>query len=446
MAVTDLTIIRRSMTARMFSTVTTIITVAVAVALLLVLLTMRDSARRSFERGSGNAHFVLSAEPDPLTAVLNNVFYARPPRVSIPWPRYGQLAAGLPISQGEGRRDPAVQDGYAIPIQHGDSFRGQPVMATTPEFLTRFAPVAGSPWAFAQGRAFQFDFEVVLGAAAAARTSLKVGDSIALTHGTADSRGHVHDDFQFKVVGILAPSGSPHDRALFISLQSAWIIHAQDRLESEHAGGDHHDHDHDEEHLATAADLTDADRKITGVYIRLATRAGSDASPVMQQVFSRLRAEQGVTVAQPADEIRKLFGIISNIDQILLAMAGVVMVSSGIAIMLALYNSMEQRRRQIAVLRVLGCSRPRIFGLVITESAILGMLGAAAGVLLALAGGWIVAAVMKERLGLVIQPSLSPTWILSIAAATVVLASLAGVVPAVMAYRTAVAKNLRPLG
>jgi putative ABC transport system permease protein len=114
--------------------------------------------------------------------------------------------------------------------------------------------------------------------------------------------------------------------------------------------------------------------------------------------------------------------------------------------MVALYNSMEQRRRQIAVLRVLGCSRPRIFGLVLTESAILGILGAAGGLLLSLVAGAIVAAIMRERLGLIITPAYTPDWVIAVLVGAVVLSALAGTVPAVMAYRTSVVKNLKPIG
>lgn len=185
---------------------------------------------------------------------------------------------------------------------------------------------------------------------------------------------------------------------------------------------------------------------ITGIYMRALTRPGQEASAVLPQLFTMLRADPTITAASPTDQIRQLFKIVSNIDQIFVAMAAVVMVSSGIAIMLALYNSMEHRRRQIAVLRVLGCSRPRIFGLVVTESALLGVIGAAVGLVLCIVGGTVVAAAMKQRLGLVIEPTLPLEPTLAVLAATVVLASLAGIVPAIMAYRTGVARNLKPIG
>lgn len=462
MAMTDFAIIRRSMLSRLFSTVTTIVTVAVAVGLMLVLLSMRDAGARAFARGGGNMNLLVSNDADPMAAVLNGVFYARLPRGPILWSKYQELAADPRLGD---PHNPKFTPGFAIPVQQGDSFRGFPVLATTEEFFTRFTPAPGEPWRFAQGRAFNADFEVVLGSAVARATGLRIGDKITLTHGTPDSRRsagaggpgaadapHEHDQFKYTVVGILAPSGVSHDRGVFTNLESAWLIHAHERIEREEAqqaaaaGASGKPEEHGEEKLPTAADLIPADRKITGIYIRTITPAGSNVSAVLPQVFDELRKDRTITVSQPKQEIDNLFKIVGNINQILVAMAGVVMVSSGIAIMLALYNSMEQRRRQIAVLRVLGCSRPRIFGLVLTESALLGLFGAAAGVVLAVIGGWLVAQVMRSRLGLMVSPSLNPPWVVGIAAATIALAALAGVVPAVMAYRTGVAKNLRPLG
>jgi putative ABC transport system permease protein len=452
MAMTDFTIIRRSMAARLFSTVTTVLTVAVAVALMLILLSMKDSGQRSFERGSGNMHMLVSADNSPLTSVLNGVFYANPPARPIPWTRFSHIASDPRIVGIPG--DASIEGGFAIPTVQGDSYRGFPVLATTPEFFTRFRPDPVVAWKFAGGRGFEKNWEVVLGAGAARGTGLKVGDTMHLTHGRSAGSAeegahaaHVHDEFPHTVVGILEPTGSSHDRGIFTDLESSWIIHAAERIEAAIIAEEGDDHHHDHEHPApTAADLIDADRKITGIYIRCVTRAGSDASAVMPSVAAELRSDLTLTVADPASEIKRLFRIVGSVNQILVGMAAVVMVSSGIAIMLALYNSMEQRRRQIAVLRVLGCSRGRVFGLIVTESALLGVIGVGCGLLLGVVGGWGVAAGLKQQLGLVVTPSLVLQWVLAVGMGTVILASVAGVVPAVMAYRTSVAKNLRPIG
>ena len=442
MAMSDWTIICRSMTSRRFSTVTTIITVAVAVGLMLTLLSMRDSGRKAFERGTGNMHLLISNDSSPLVSVLNGIFYANAPARPIPWSTFNQLVSTFPHE-------------YAIPTQQGDSYLGLPVMATSTEFFSKFSPdanydpskpkekQAGSPWRLAAGRFFERPFEVVLGAKAAEESGAEVGDVIELSHGMKTRRNqdspaehHTHSDFPYTVVGILELTGSSHDRAVFTDLNSTWIIHAHERRHR----------DDPTSPSTTQADLTDADRKITGIYLRLPTREGSNISPLLPTVAAKLRADPSITVAQPTKEIKSLFEIVSSIDQILLAMASAVMVSSGIAIMLALYNSMEQRRRQIAVLRVLGCSKPRIFGLIVTESAIIGLIGAFAGFGLAFVGSRVVAVAMKHRLGLVIDPTFDPKATAGVLLASLVLASAAGVVPALMAYRTPVAKNLRPIG
>lgn len=422
----DWTIILRSLRARLFSTVTTAALVAIAVALMLVLLMMRDAAQQAFRRGGGDMHLLVSNDQSSMVSFLNGVLYANPPRAPISWARYQQLRNDLPLGD----------NGYAIPTQMGDSFQGQPVMATDAEFFSKLKPNPGEPWVFAQGRAFDADFQVVLGAQAARATGVKLGQKIVLSHGAGEATGHAHDEFKYEVVGILAPTGGPHDRALFTSVQSTWIIHAQDRREREAEG----------KHVQTSAvDLTDEDRKITGVYVRLATRGDSDTPAVLPKVFDSLRKDSSIVVASPSDEARKLLVIVGNIDIVFRAMAGVVLVSSAISIMIALYNSMEQRRRQIAVLRVLGCSRPRIFGLVLTESAVLGVMGAVAGFAISLLGVQAVVLMMKAKFGLVVHPSLTPDVAIVVAGAAVGLAALAGLVPAVMAYGTPVAKNLKPL-
>jgi putative ABC transport system permease protein len=290
----------------------------------------------------------------------------------------------------------------------------------------------------------------VVGAAAARSSGLRVGDEIFLTHGIEQSRQrwlgrqadddamkpHVHYDFSYRVVGILAPTGSAHDRALFTNLESSWIIHAHDRRRAADPSV----------RTTTQEDLIEEDRLITGIYLRLPVRAGRMLSAAQQEVYNTLRADTTITVADPVEETRKLMRIVSNIDQIFLAMAAVVLVSSGIAIMLALYNSMEQRRRQIAILRVLGAGRWRVFGLVLTESAMIGMIGALLGVGMCFLAVQLVAQVMKAELGLTIEPALEPVWTFVLVMATILLAAASGVFPAALAYRTAVVRHLRPLG
>ena len=135
----------------------------------------------------------------------------------------------------------------------------------------------------------------------------------------------------------------------------------------------------------------------------------------------------------------------SSLDAVFLALGVGILVSGAISVMLALWNSMELRRRQIAVLRVLGCTRGRVLGQVLTESAIIGAAGAALGAILAIVGNVFAAELLASRTGVVIEPELDGRTVVIIFAGTVVLAAIAGLAPAVRAYRTPVADHLRPL-
>lgn len=424
---TDTRIVLRSLQARPLSTWVTVGMVGVSVGLLLVLLGMRTASREAFDRGSGNTHLLVSADPSPLVAVLNGIFYANAPANPIPWAKYQQIRGSFPWL-------------WAIPTQQGDSYRGFPTMATSSDFLTKFEPVAGEPWKLREGRLFERPFEIVLGAAAAKGSGLRMGQEVFLTHGSGSSReggdehaGHVHTEYPFKVVGILEPSGSAHDRALFVDLESSWILHAFDRRERE---GNHA--------KVGPADLVDADRMVTGILLRLPTRPGSDASAAMQQQFDTLRRDTSIVVAQPAQQIQRLFEIVSNVDGLFIGMAVVVLVSSAVSTMLALYNSMAARTRQVAVLRVLGASQGRVFNMVVTESLLIGFGGAALGVVLALGGGIAASAWLRASIGLVIDPALDARSTVIVAGGAVALSALAGMLPAWRAYQVPVADSLRP--
>ncbi len=429
---TDFTIVLRSLRLRLFSTIVTALLVATSAGLLLSILALRNAGKAAFERGSGNAHLLVSADQSPLVAVLNGLFYANPPRAPLSRAKVTELRQSFPWD-------------FVVETQLGDSYRGFPVLATTPEFFAKFEPTLGEPWSLASGKFFDENMQVVLGAAAARETGLRLGAKIVLTHGSGSSRegsadasaheGHVHREYEFEVVGILDATGSAHDRALFVSLESSWILHAHDRREREGIEG-----------KVTAADLLDDDRKITGLLLRLPTRSGSSVSGALQQVFDTLRRDTSITVAQPADQIDKLFAIVSNIDGIFVALAIATLASSAVAILLSMVNSMAERRRQIAILRVLGASRARVFGIVLTEAMLIGLAGAAAGILVSAVALHLATAWIRASLGLIISADFDPRASILVAAGAVLLAALAGLVPATLAYRTSVSKQLRPLG
>ncbi|MSR28077.1 MAG: ABC transporter permease [Phycisphaerales bacterium] len=433
----DMRIVIRSLRERSLASTVTVGMVAVAVALLLVLLSMRQAASDAFRRGTGNVHLLVSADASPLVAVLNGLFYANAPANPITYAKFSEIRDSFPWL-------------WAIPTQLGDSYRGSPVLAAPNSFLADFEPSAGQPFAFARGRAVAKEFEVVAGSVAASEHGLEIGQRIAMTHGAgaASVGGHEHTDHPYEVVGILASTGSAHDRALFTNLESSWIIHAEDRREraapEEHDGAHHRGHDHEHEHV-DAADLTDEDRLVTGILLRIPTRPGSDASASLASQFDRLRRDTSITVAQPAQQIGRLMAIVGDIDWLFIAMGVVVLASSALSILLAMISSMELRRRQVAILRVLGASAWRVFALAVTESTAIGIAGAVAGCAIAIVGCSLASTMLEGRIGISLSSGVDPRSCAEVAIGAVVLCAFAGVIPAVKAYRTTIADHLRPI-
>ena len=437
----DISIVVKSLRSRQLSTIITAVSVAVATALLLTMLSLRTASFEAFQRGTGTTHLLVSADSSPLTAVLNGVFYANAPSNPISWAKYQEIKNAFPYD-------------WAVPTQQGDSFRGFPVAAVGPEFFTRFEPVRGEPWQLAQGQFPSKPFEICLGSTAAAGSGLRLGQKVFLTHGSGTSRegehAHEHAEYPFTVVGVLQPSGSAHDRVVFTDLESSWILHAHDRVVFTDLDSSWILHAHDRreregvEGLTTLADLKDEDRKITGILLRLPTRPGRDASAAIQQQFDALRRDTSIVVAQPAQQIDRLRSIIGNVDELFIALGIAVLLSSGISILLSMHNSMAERRKQIALLRALGVARMRITGMILTEATLIGFAGAIGGCVLSLIGNAIASGALKARIGLVVDPTLDPRSTVIIVAGAIVLSALAGVLPAITAYRTAVADNLRP--
>ncbi|MDA1007759.1 MAG: ABC transporter permease [Planctomycetota bacterium] len=424
----DFSIVLRSLRVRLFSTAVAVASVAVAVALLLLLLSLRESATNVFRRGSGNAHIIVGADASPMVVVLNGLFYANPPARAIPFSKLQEIRKSFPWA-------------WTVATQLGDSYHGSPLVATESAFFEKFEPSAGRPWSFRSGGSFSAPFEVVVGSTAAAIHQLRVGDEIVTTHGAWGSRegGHQHENHPCKVVGILDSTQTAHDRALFTPLETSWVIHAEEKREKGHEGS--HEHLHVE-----VADLQDDEKLVTNLLLRLPTREGSDASAAMQAQYDRLRRDPTITAAQPAQEVVRLFAIVGSIDEILLAMAVAVLVSAGIGILLSLYNSMEMRRRQVAVLRVLGTSAARIFGMVLAEAALIGIMGALGGIVLSFIGASIASAVVEARVGLVLDPTPTARVMVAVIAGTTLLSMIAGALPALRAYRTPVVRNLSSLG
>jgi len=427
---------------RKLPTCLTIASVALAVGLISSVLTLREETQKRFEEEGQLFDIVVGAKGSRLQLVLSAVYFMDTPTGNILYSDYERLRVHEDVAN-------------AFPISLGDTYHEFRIAGTTVDlFAYEWAnPVTGEsrhPFALAEGRLFEKPMEAVLGNTVARKTRLEVNDTFVGTHGfmrmpdaMAEDLGLVHSDAPYTVVGILKPSGSPADRVVFCDLTSVWEIHGHDdELEDDDAHEYHgpfrpdvHPEDAAEDHLEDAHE--DGQREITAVLIDL-------VSPALRFQFEEyVEAEYNAMAARPVSQIATLYEqLLGTAKTVLLTIGYLVVVISALSILIGLYLSILQRRRDLAIMRALGASRYEVLGAVLIEAFWVTVLGIGAGWVL---GGLVTAGIglfLAQRFGLYVQAfGLSTEQLLAFG--TVALMGLvAGILPAWQAYRTDVARDL----
>lgn len=412
-------LIERNLATRKLSSTLTALSVALGVMLVSTILQLRHEMQKSYMKPGRGYALVVGAPGAPLQLVLSAVYHVEDSPGLMPMEAYDELALS-----------PSVK--LVVPLAVGDSFRGFPVVGTSGEFFSQVMPhPAGEK--LAAGRAFQSSredvelaiegrggkrFEAVVGATVATKLGLSVGDRIEPSHGVAGG-GTVHEGgHTWEVVGIMRRSDTPVDRLVLINLDSFFSIR-------EHQGG-----------------------LVGGTGEQGLSAALLFPKPGMHKgiLLSQLRKRNDLQVADVSTEIRRLFSIVGNVDRLLFLVASLVIVIGVISIMVAIYNTMNERRVELATLRAIGARKETIFALVVGEAASL----AAAGGLLGILCGHVLVLILRVHLetaaGLTIDPWRVLPSELVLVASVLFTGALAGMLPAWKAYRTDVARNLSSIG
>ena len=297
---------------------------------------------------------------------------------------------------------------------------------------------------FAEGRNFQTEnyYEAVLGATVARKTGLQVGKDFRPTHDVGGVEKHKHKPFA--VVGVLKPTGTPSDRAIFVNIEGFYRqpghIHDDDEDEDAKpakAGKTVANHEHEDEH---AGPIPDKLKKVTAILVCLdASQLGRTTRAAARQINDSNEAQAAV----PGDEIDRLFkGIVGDIQVVLLLFAIMIVVVAGIGIMVSIYNSMSDRRHEIAIMRALGASRGTIMAVILLESILLSLGGGALGLLFGHGVIALFSPIIVEHIGIPVNLLQFQATEFILIPALIVLASIVGYLPAVAAYRTDVARWL----
>lgn len=261
------------------------------------------------------------------------------------------------------------------------------------------------------------DFEAVLGAEVAERLGIHVGDEIEPTHGVEGGAAHDHVHL-WKVVGILRRTGTPVDKVVFINLDSFFSI---------------------EEHMEGALIPGTNEAGLSSILVF--PRPGVHKAILL----SSLNREPEITVADVSEQIRNLFSIVGNVDTLFMLVSVLVVILGVLSILVAIYNTMSERRREVAILRAIGARRRTVFGAIVGEAALLTLIGAVAGLVLGHLLVWASGGRVEEAAGFAPDPLTFLPAELLVVTVVVLGGALAGLVPAWKAYRTDVAANLRPL-
>jgi len=425
------TIARASLWNRRFSVGLTIFTVAVSVALLLAVERVRVQTRQSFASTISGTDLIVGARTGPVQLLLYSVFRIGDATSNIRYRSYEELAA-LP------------QVAWAVPIALGDSHRGFRVLGTTPEYFEHFRYGNKQPLTLAAGAPFAASHEAVLGAEVAERLGYAIGDAVVVAHGTGNKDIMVHDDQPFRVVGILERTGTPVDRSVHVSLQSLEAIHADwqhgVRIPRRAAAAEHgHDHPHADHgrdvHVAPTTALPQA---VTAVFIGLKNRAAAFA---LQRQINTYEGEPLLAI-MPAMTLAQLWSLVGVAESALLLVAACVVVAGLLGVTTALVTTLNERRREMAILRALGARPWQIGALLLIESGSIALAGALLGALVVQTMLWLLAAPLGAHFGIQLHALAFTQRELVLLLAVLAGGLLAGSVPALLAYRRSLADGL----
>ena len=396
----------------------TLLAVIMATTLLLSVERVRQAARDGFAQSVAGTDLVVGARTSPVQLVLYSIFHLGEATGGIRWQSYQAVAA-----------NPAIA--WSVPLALGDSHRGHAVLGTTSEFFSHYRHADQRPLRFAEGEPFARLFDAVLGAEVAARLGYRLGEHIALTHGDGGLAGLEHDDKPFTVVGILAPTGTPVDRAVLVSLPAIEAIHL------DWVGGAPMPGMSIAPEMVSKFDLTP--KTITAFLVGLHQRA----TVFRVQRDINAFADEPLLAVMPGIALDQLWQTVGVVERALQALSWLVLAVGLAGLLAVMLAGLNERRREMAILRSVGAGPRHILFLLALESFVVSLLGAVLGLALVTT----LAASAADRLapfGLAAVPLAPSVSELQLLAVVLVCGLLVSLLPAWRAYRLSLADGLIP--
>ena len=351
MAIVGLAI--KSFRNRKFTTGLTVLSIALSVMLLLGIEKIRHGAETSFTSTVSGTDLIVGARSSPVQLLLYSVFHIGSPTNSISRAAYDEIIDNRKVK-------------WAIPLALGDSHRGYRVVGTTTQFYEHFRYGQGQGLQLEQGEWFGDSYEAVVGAEAAAELGYRPGDQIVVAHGGGDDSFITHDDRPFGVSGILKRTGTPVDRAVYVGLKSIDAIHRD-------FDGDEHGHDplmalghHDD---------TSKQGELSAILVGLQQRGAAIA---MQRSINE-HDHEPLTAIMPGVVLLEVWQMMGMVERILMIVSGLVVAVGLFSMLIILMTSLNERRREMAILRSVGARPAHVFVLIMGEAVFLTLLAIGLG-------------------------------------------------------------------
>lgn len=394
-----------------------VLAIAMSVALILTVEKIRRDARSSFTQTVSGTDLIIGARSGAVQLLLYSVF------------RIGNATNNITWESVEEIRERAAID-WIIPLSLGDSHAGYRVLGTTLDYFTFYRYGQGRAIELSRGELFDDVFDAVLGSEVAAKLGYQLNDSIVVAHGTGNVALVEHDKQPFRISGILKPTGTPVDRAIHVSLEGIEAMHVDWRNGAAVKGA------------STSADvIRTMDLKpeaVTALLVGLKSRSTVFRE---QRAINTYRAEPLLAIL-PGVALQELWGLISVAEMALLIVSVCVVVAGLFNLISVLLAGLNERRREMAVLRASGARPAHVFVLLCIESTVLTIGGIVAGVFLHYLLTALGAVFVQQRFGLSIGLSLLDARDFAILCAIAIAGMLAGVLPAIQAYRKSLADGL----
>ncbi len=386
-------IARKNITGKPLNTVLSLILLAFGVGIISLLILVEAQLKDQFDRNIKDIDIVLGAKGSPLQLILANVYHIDPPTGN--------------ISRAEAERimrHPYIESG--IPLAYGDNYMMHRIVGTTHDYHRHYDV------ALAEGELFDEIYSATIGATVARNTGLKIGDTFFSAHGLSDDTD-VHADHAFTVTGIFAPSGSVIDQLILTPMSSVWGVHEEEAEERGEVPSE----------------------EITAVLLKKKSALAVIALPGMLK-------DTNMQVALPSIEINRLQSNFGVGMQTLQAIAILIMIISFVSVFISLYNSLKERKYELALMRTMGATRFTLFALILLEGMLLTFAGIVIGLLTARFGMLALGGMVKDRFRYDIADIGLLNGELLLVGITIFVGVLASLLPAITAVRIDISRTL----